>query len=271
MILTPSKNNGYQQLDDLSPRQAILEPEKADIGPETATMLNLIRTRQFFLLLIMMYLSSFFGYFMLNQYKDFGKEFIKDDHFLTLVGAIASGFSGFRFVWAFLMQKFSFKVVYSIMLLIQIVVSLTIYWTVRYKFLYLISICMSIWLQGGHFTVLPTVCGIIYGDKATQMFSLIYFSFGAGSLTGVFIVLVLLDKEIIGYLSLFIISAAMTLLCLIILHAFFKEEMLVISAEKVKNNETLSNKLYLSAPRQDSATNIDSQDKMASFYYFRSV
>ena len=104
------------------------------------TAINLIRTRQTFLLLIMMYLSSFFGYLVLNQYKVFGSEFIKDDHFLTLVGAAASIFSVIRIFWVFLIQKFSFKIVYSIMLLIQIVVCLTIYWTVRYKFLYLISV-----------------------------------------------------------------------------------------------------------------------------------
>ena len=69
------------------------------------------------------------------------------------------------------------------------------------------------------------------------MFSIICFSFGATSLTGLIIVMFMVDKGIIGYLPLFIISAAMTLLCLIMLHTIFKEEKLAISDSKADDNE----------------------------------
>ena len=96
---------------------------------------------------------------------------------------------------------------------------------------------MSLWLQGGHFILLSIVCANIYGDKATQMFSIICFSFGATSLTGLIIVMFMVDKGIMGYLPLFIISAAMTLLCLIMLHTIFKKEKLAISESKANDNE----------------------------------
>ena len=82
--LVSSNQIGYQKLD------------KQDV-----TIWQCIKTPQFILLFIMMYCSSFYGYLVINQYKDFGQITLKDDHFLTIVGA----FSGFRFTWSFLMQK----------------------------------------------------------------------------------------------------------------------------------------------------------------------
>jgi hypothetical protein len=49
-----------------------------------------LKSSQFSLLFIMMYLSIFYGYFIANVYKDFGELYIKDDRFLTLIGALSA-------------------------------------------------------------------------------------------------------------------------------------------------------------------------------------
>jgi len=185
-----------------------------------------LKSSQFSLLFIMMYLSIFYGYFIANVYKDFGELYIKDDRFLTLIGALSAAWAGFRFIWSFMMQKLSFKMVYSIMLVLQILVAVTINWSVRNRYSYLVSICLTIWIEGGHFTTLPTVCGKLYGMKGTQVFTIIFWSFGLSSMSGVFVVKVLLHR-VFGFSTMFFIWAGMTAISLIILLTFFREDSLI--------------------------------------------
>lgn len=171
----------------------------------------------------MMYFSIFYGYFVANIYKDFGSKYIDDDRFLTIVGAVSAACAGFRFVWSFLMQKLSFKLVYSIMLVSQIIVSTVLYWSARNRIAYLICVSLTIWIEGGHFTTLPTVCGFLYDAKGSQVFTIVFLAFGVSSMTGVFFAKVLLEK-VFSYLTIFLICAAMSAVSLILLHTMFKEE-----------------------------------------------
>ena len=49
---------------------------------------------------MMSLLSTIVGFFVANVYKTYGFYYIKDDHFLTKVGALASVFNGLaRIFW----------------------------------------------------------------------------------------------------------------------------------------------------------------------------
>ena len=53
------------------------------------------------------------GFYVVTSYKNFGKHTIDDDMFLTVVGSFSSVFNGcLRFVWAYFMEKTSFKTSY---------------------------------------------------------------------------------------------------------------------------------------------------------------
>ena len=204
------------------------------------TLKECLKTSQFYLLFAMMYLSVFYGYFIANNYKDFGDDHINDDHFLSIIGAASSACAGFRFTWAFLMQKYSFKFVYSIMLVLQIIVAMTLNWSVKNKYSYLISIWLTIWIEGGHFTILPTVLGKIYGSIGSTVFTVVFFTFGVSWLSGVLVSKVLLH-QVIEYFGLFIICSVMTLISLIILLVFFKDEQMF----KNYNNQEDEDSTYL--------------------------
>ena len=64
--------------------------------------MNAVKTRQFWLIYIMAFLSIFQGFYVLNVYKDYGETIptLKDDTFLTRVGSLAGILNTMRFVWS---------------------------------------------------------------------------------------------------------------------------------------------------------------------------
>ena len=84
-----------------------------------------MKSKQFLIIYTMNFLSIFLGNFVLNTYKTYGKTKYTNDAFLTNVGTIGALLSSFRFSWFIIQQKYNFKVSYTILLLIQIVCSIT--------------------------------------------------------------------------------------------------------------------------------------------------
>jgi len=101
----------------------------------------------------MMFLSVFYGYFIVNSYKLFALGKITDEKLLNTIGAVASACASIRFVFGFMMEKWSFKICYTILLVCEIAVTGTIYFAVNNGYVYMLWMCMSIWLEGGHFTL----------------------------------------------------------------------------------------------------------------------
>ena len=211
------ENNKVQEASFASLPTVLMQESKE------LTMKECIMSSQFYLLFIMQFLSIFVGYFVANVFKDYGELHIDDDRYLTIVGAVAAGWAGLRFIWAFIMQKLSYKVVYSLMLITQIVCCVTIKWSVKNKLSYMITIWIMMWWEGGHFTTLPTVCGTLYGQRGYQVFSVIFVNFGLSSLAGIIVVQFLLNR-VLGYYSIFLICGGMSGLSLIILWVFFDEK-----------------------------------------------
>lgn len=120
------------------------------------------------------------------------------------------------------MEKWSFKTCYSILICSNLVICLTIYWAVNYKWLYLVFCCLSMTLEGGHFTLMPIIYGRLFKNQGTMMFTIGFACFGFSSLMGIFVVKFLLDV-VIGYLGIFLICAALQAGALAILWIFFSE------------------------------------------------
>lgn len=169
-----------------------------------------------------MFLSVFYGYFIANSYKTFGEEYIKDDSFLSIIASVSSFCACLRFTFGFMMEKLSFKTTFSILLVIQIFVSGTIYWAVRHRWWYLFWMCFSYWLEGGHFTLMPTVCGKLFGQHGPFVFSIGFICFGISSLSTVFVVKVLLGN-IINYIGVFIICLCFQVVSFVLLWTMFDE------------------------------------------------
>lgn len=108
--------------------------------------------------------------FIFNTFKNFGMQHINSDNFLTIVGSVGSVFSGTRFVFSYLIDRFSYKLSYSIVLSINILFGFTLVLVCNNRALYLIWISMLSWASGAHFTLIPTVIAKIFGPYSTLVF-----------------------------------------------------------------------------------------------------
>jgi len=102
-------------------------PEK--IAEENAKLTDVIMTRTFIVLYIIVVCHMFFSYYISNSYKQYGFEGGLSDATLTWIGSTASLFTGFsKVIWASLLDRFSFKPLYFIILFIHAVIFVWIHW-----------------------------------------------------------------------------------------------------------------------------------------------
>lgn len=107
-----------------------------------------------------------YGYFLINAYKIYGQQIQLDDTFLTIVGSVGALFcSLFRFVWAWLIDMYTFKSVYGVLLVLQFFVTSTLYWVSGNPHLFFVWYCLSSICYGGHFSITPAACANIFGLK----------------------------------------------------------------------------------------------------------
>lgn len=117
-------------------------------------------------LALMAFCSAFYGLYMASVFKSFGlSEADIDDLTLTLAGSLGGIMNGAgRIVWAALQDKYGFKLIYFLILIIQIIISGTIYFVVSWnKYMYVVWVAISYSTLGAHFSVFPTVCTTIFG------------------------------------------------------------------------------------------------------------
>lgn len=71
------------------------------------------------------------GFFFANTYKNYSKKYIHDEAFISLIGSIGGIFGGLRFMWGPFTDLTSYKIVYGIILVLQIVLASTFPFAVR--------------------------------------------------------------------------------------------------------------------------------------------
>lgn len=62
---------------------------------------------------------------MAGTYKEYTKNTLHDDDFITLAGAVAGIFGGIRFQWGPLVDCLGYKTIYGVILLVQIFIAFT--------------------------------------------------------------------------------------------------------------------------------------------------
>ncbi len=144
---------------------------------------------------------------------------INNNDYLTLVGAVSSVFGGIRFFWSWLVDRFSYKLSYSIILLINILFGFTLVLVSDNKALYLIWVSMIVWAEGAHFALVPTICAKLFGQHASMVYGLA-FSFGASAQI-ISSVLVRFTLKKVGYEPFFYGSSALSVIALILLLTLF--------------------------------------------------
>ena len=61
-------------------------------------------------------LSICFGMFILGSFKSWGEEQFTNDEYLSMVASVGSIFGALRFFWSFLLDIYSIRLIYGIMI-----------------------------------------------------------------------------------------------------------------------------------------------------------
>ena len=100
---------------------------------------------------------------MASVYKTTAQDFLSD-HTLTLAGAIGSICNGSsRIFWATLQDKYGFRNVYFWLLVLQLLISFTIFYVRKEAFLYTLWVACAFLCEGGHFSMFPTAAVKLFG------------------------------------------------------------------------------------------------------------
>lgn len=109
--------------------------------------------------------------------------------FITIVGSLACVFGSLRFIWSlFLDYQFSYVNVYGFLIVLQLICACVVYQSVisSNKHLFLVSMVLSIFCEGGHFVLLPSHCVQIFktSQNGIKVFSYLFSCFGLSSIIG---------------------------------------------------------------------------------------
>ena len=132
--------------------------EEDRIATKKLPIEEIMHSRKFKTLYIMGVCHFFYGYFYTNVYKDYGKEYINDEKFLTLVGAISSLFNGFfKLLWASLLDYFSFKKIYGGLIGLELCLIVLINVAVYNKWAFMIVSNLTYMCDGSLTSMLPAL------------------------------------------------------------------------------------------------------------------
>lgn len=151
------------------------------------TVKEAVKLFKFYHLLLMLICSAFYGMYMTAAYKILGQEYEIDDLTLTTAGSIGAVFNGgAKVIAGVLADKVGFKIIYYVVLGLQIVLAFSIYFIVKLnKILYVVWIALTQASLGAHFTIFPFVTAKIFGiQSGGLLYSLIFNGFTIGSLAG---------------------------------------------------------------------------------------
>lgn len=149
----------------------------------------MIKQPQFYWIFVMNVLSILNGILITHSGKTWGEEKFDNDELLSGVVAIGSIFGALRFFWSFLMDKYSYKRVYSVMIFIMMINAFCLPIVMEIKnekfkqVLFTICLCVAYNIEGGHFVVMPTALAKLFGpDGGFRTFAIGFGFFSVASI-----------------------------------------------------------------------------------------
>lgn len=149
-----------------NPRTSHYRKASVDCDGECPSLSKSLKTKEFWLIMFMVIFSLTPGYYVVSNFKTVGKDYIEDDKFLALVGSVSALIDGCtRFGWGALMDRFSFKLAYGTILIIQASALFVTYYILGSKVFYLICVACVLGCKGGQFVLITTICSKLYGKS----------------------------------------------------------------------------------------------------------
>ena len=127
------------------------------------TVKEAIVSAPFWQLSAMFFNGLFFCVYNSSVYKNNASGLISD-HLLSVAGALGAMCNGLSsFGWGTVIDKLGFKRIYAIIMLIEICVAFSIYFSRSHQYLYILLVCCSFLCQGGHFSCFPSISVKVFG------------------------------------------------------------------------------------------------------------
>lgn len=161
--------------------------------------------------------TLFFGYFSTNTNRSFGSLNKIDETYLQTMSKVCSFLNGlFRIAWGFVFDCLGFKIPYLIVVVNQVVVSSTFYFSARNKYFYFAANLLENVTFSGHGTIAPPLVTQIFGMKnAIILLGITGYYIGSCGFVGALIAKFIIKKSE-DYLIVYLIGAAFAVISLII-------------------------------------------------------
>ncbi|KAL4432947.1 hypothetical protein ABPG74_014461 [Tetrahymena malaccensis] len=174
-----------------------------------------VKTQYFYFVVLTSFLTGSIGLCISGNYKTYGKEYISDDAFLTLIGSLSGITNGVtRPFWSALLDKYKFKDCYAVVCIVQIILCVTFQFAVKHNTFYLFWVIITMGTFGGTFGMLLALCAQFFGTAVgSEVYGIVWYGYAGANFLQ--FALVALVKDSIGFPGIFYIFAGMNGLSLI--------------------------------------------------------
>ncbi len=197
-----------------------------------------------------------------NCARDFGNKNKVNQDYLFLLGilfGIVNGSS--RFLWGYLMDKYGFKPLMSVIAAVEVILAGSFYFIVQYDLLYIFCVLLIAACIGGHFSILAPLFNKVYGvEVGPQAYGLCGFFIGGANLTGPLLCMFLLKKNT-DFLIAFLIGGTLVMIKIFCLFIFDEEEK--FNFDEIKVDDDIGEIVRESKNSEDQNINVINEDEHA--------
>ena len=185
-----------------------------------------------------LFLIIVFDNLVSNCCRDFGnRNGVNQDYIFALgiMFGLVNGSS--RLLWGYLMDKFGFKPLMSVIAAIEVTLAGSFYFIVKYDLLYIMCVLLIAACIGGHFSILAPLFNKIYGvDVGPQTYGICGFFIGLSNLTGPLLCMFILKKNT-DFLIAFLFGGSLVMIKIFCLLMFDEDEKFDFSEIQLNNDD----------------------------------
>lgn len=195
-----------------------------------------------------------------NCARDFGNKNHVNQDYLFLLGILFGLVNGSsRFLWGYLMDKYGFKPLMSVIAAIEVILAGSFYFIVKFDLLYIICVLLIAACIGGHFSILAPLFNKVYGvEVGPQAYGLCGFFIGGANLTGPLLSMFLL-KDNIHFLFAFLIGGTIVMIKIFCLFIFDEDEK--FNFDEIKIDEDIGEIARDSQTPEEQKVNVVNEDE----------
>ena len=135
---------------------------------------------------------------------------------MITVGALAAVSASFsRFIWGFMLERMSFKVVYSMLCVINAFLAFTVFYIKSVEVVYFVYVVAAYICYGGHLGIFPALVAQVFGIRyGPQIYGIMFLAFPCSNFLQYFFINMISTN--LGFWLLFMISGGMSVAAFVI-------------------------------------------------------